>query len=225
MDQTAQTNNNLKPQTRLPNIPSAFAVLLLFIAYPIGLIVMWLFTPWSKKLKFAITTIPAVLIITLAIAAVSSLNSAKRKYQVGFDEARESQRARLNAISKSSVKDENAPGYQSTAFLFIEALMENDVPAAIALISPNRLDKSREMIQKLSTDERINVGRAINNSLKFSKDLSENTDMANGEILYIDKNGNNISVPFILKREIDGKWYVWSFGNLNDILQTYSYSK
>lgn len=73
-------NQNLSPlQAKWPILPTWLVVVLLIIAYPLGVIVMWGFTLWSKKIKIIITIAPFLLIALLSFLVIFSLDQERKK--------------------------------------------------------------------------------------------------------------------------------------------------
>jgi hypothetical protein len=64
-----------KPKSNLPTIITIFALIL---SYPIGLLVMWFWAPWSTKTKTLVTVVPMALIIVLSLLSWMTLSVARR---------------------------------------------------------------------------------------------------------------------------------------------------
>lgn len=77
MDQEPQIVS-VNTQSKWPIIPTWLIIVLLLITYPLGIILMWLFTKWSIKIKLAITFAPALIIIFLIVFVFFSLNSQRQ---------------------------------------------------------------------------------------------------------------------------------------------------
>lgn len=65
-------------QSRWPILPKWFVIILLVITYPLGIILMWLFTIWSIKIKLFITFGPALIILFSIAYIFFSLNSQRQ---------------------------------------------------------------------------------------------------------------------------------------------------
>lgn len=72
------SNQNLQP-SKWPILPNWLVIIFLVIWYPIGLIIMWLFTKWSKKAKIFVTVTPFLIIVLLAFVVFFSLRQAREK--------------------------------------------------------------------------------------------------------------------------------------------------
>lgn len=69
---------NVNAQSKWPIIPTWLITILLLITYPLGIILMWLFTKWSIKIKLIITFSPALIIIFLIAYIFFSLSNQRQ---------------------------------------------------------------------------------------------------------------------------------------------------
>jgi hypothetical protein len=58
-------------------LPTFIVVILLIIIHPIGLLAMWVFSSWSKKVKLIITFGPILLAASLLFLMISTLNTSQ----------------------------------------------------------------------------------------------------------------------------------------------------
>lgn len=76
MEQIPQINEYSK--SNWPNLPTFIIVILLLITYPLGVILMWLFTKWSVKIKLLVTFGPALIVISLIAYLFFSLSGQRQ---------------------------------------------------------------------------------------------------------------------------------------------------
>ena len=77
-------------QSKWPILPKLFVVVLLLITYPLGIILMWIFTKWSIKSKLFITVGPFLVLLVLIVYIFFSLSSQRNnlKSKATFNNAK-----------------------------------------------------------------------------------------------------------------------------------------
>ena len=77
-------------QSKWPILPKLFVVVLLLITYPLGIILMWIFTKWSIKSKLFITAGPFLVLLVLIVYIFFSLSSQRNdlKSKTTFNNAK-----------------------------------------------------------------------------------------------------------------------------------------
>jgi hypothetical protein len=134
-------------------------ILLLFIFLPVGLILMWLYAPWSKNSKLAVTGALGVLFIIAGVASVNaaptlSIDGAKDKRVETRDTTYRLSGTIIGANSSTTVKvNEATAQINGTKFSAILTLKEGDNPVIVTAKKNDKTVSESLIIHRLTSVE------------------------------------------------------------------------
>lgn len=186
MNQTPQVTNK-DYQSKWPILPKLFVVILLIITYPLGIILMWLFTRWSIKIKLFITFGPALIIMLMMSYVLFSLNSQHKSLEKQSSIVKESAQTTTETTGRKNNTEKIWKIYKNNYFGY-------------TLSYPESWNYQEGRLNKEKGYQIVFISPIIKSGVKITVDINKNHDNLNLEE-YI--NNSVYSIPIISKAKLN----------------------